>query len=685
MIAAHRLLASPPASEPVGRLLRCCLLATGFAIFAALCIAMPRSGHIAPMWVANAFALTALLRSDHRRWPEIVLSCFAGNLAASLLSGLSVSAALALGFSNVVEYTLTAVILRALLGREISIEQARHLLVLGFVGAISSQLSAALQSGLLALLMGYKAAPNFRIWAIGHPLGLLLATPCFLAMSHVRTHLREQPFTKAGAISLVGLTATAVAVFAQSRYPLLFLIFPVLIFVCMNLGVFGAALGVVITSVLAVTGTVLHHGPMMLIHGDLMERTAVLQLFLGTALFSSLPVASLQARRRRAAEELAVEAARARLAEAAAAQSEAHYRQMTEGASDALGTMNMDGRLTYVSPAIEAITGHPAQDLIGRRLSEYVERDDLARIRANLEAIVAYRRPPGVPIEYRFRHKAGHWIWLQANPKVIRDDQDAPLGTVDVVRDITARKLMEAELEQARADAEAAAIVKAEFLANMSHELRTPLTAIIGFGALMAEDRGLSPRTRTHLARVRTASDALLSTVNDVLDFSKLEAGQVEICRWPTDPAELVGEVLSLLGEQAAAKGLTLEAEGLESLPERLELDRDRIRQVLVNLVGNAVKFTSRGGVRLLVGYDQHALSVRGRRHRPRHSARAPLAALPEVLAGGRVEHAPPRRHRLGPGHLQRAGRGHGRADQGGERGRARIDVLLPGASSPRD
>ena len=162
--------------------------------------------------------------------------------------------------------------------------------------------------------------------------------------------------------------------------------------------------------------------------------------------------------------------------------------------------------------------------------------------------------------------------------------------------------------------ANAAAAVKAEFLANMSHELRTPLTSVIGFAELLRLQPELADKTRDYVERVINGSHALLATVNDVLDFSKLEAGQVEIRPRPTIVAPMIGNVVDLFTPQAAAKGLTLECRIASSVPPALLLDADRVRQILLNLIGNAVKFTASGGVTIALDYNDDnilTLSVR--------------------------------------------------------------------------
>ncbi|QUD89131.1 GAF domain-containing hybrid sensor histidine kinase/response regulator [Phenylobacterium montanum] len=197
------------------------------------------------------------------------------------------------------------------------------------------------------------------------------------------------------------------------------------------------------------------------------------------------------------------------------------------------------------------------------------------------------------------RFVAGRW-------QVERGPDGEILAAVGTALDVTEQKRAEAELLEARAEAEAAAAVKSVFLANMSHELRTPLTSIVGFTRLALEQDGLTGLARDYVERVADASRALLSSVNDILDFSKLEAGQVNLHPQPTSLSHLVKTTLDLFIPQAAAKDLKLDfvaGPGVEHLV--LLVDPDRVRQILLNLVGNAVKFTEHGGVTLSAAYDE--------------------------------------------------------------------------------
>ncbi|HYE44457.1 MAG TPA: PAS domain S-box protein [Caulobacter sp.] len=296
-----------------------------------------------------------------------------------------------------------------------------------------------------------------------------------------------------------------------------------------------------------------------------------------------------------------------KLAELALAQSEAHYRQLADNTADTIACFGRDDRIRYLSPSVERLTGYTVAQLTGADAAAYVHPDDIDAIRAAHRELFAGLHPDGVTLEYRVRHKAGHWLWVESRRTLTRGEAPEIVG---VQRDVTARKAMEAELVEARAAAEAAASAKADFLANMSHELRTPLTSILGFTRLAAEQPGLDPLTRGYVERVTEGGQALLSVVNDILDFSKLEAGQLVIRPQPTAPARLARAALELFGPQAGAKDLTLTLDSDITEDQYVLADPDRLRQILLNLVGNAVKFTEAGTVTLSLRREGERLSA---------------------------------------------------------------------------
>jgi PAS domain S-box-containing protein len=291
--------------------------------------------------------------------------------------------------------------------------------------------------------------------------------------------------------------------------------------------------------------------------------------------------------------------------------SEARYRLLANNATDVIATYGLDGRFRYVSPAIEAVLGYVPEELVGERFSDFMHPDDVEGVR---EAFAAYAAadagtvPPRVP--YRGITKGGVVIWLEAHPKLIRDTSGRPVEFQDVVRDISDTKALEDALIAARDRAEAGAKAKSEFLANMSHELRTPLTSVIGFSGLLQDSGSLPETERRYVDRIATASEALLGVINDILDYSKLEAGAVELEPQAFSPARMAEGAASIVESQCLAKGLTLEVMVDPAVPDVLTGDEGRLRQVTLNFLGNAAKFTAKGSIRVKVGWINDRLRV---------------------------------------------------------------------------
>ncbi|MDO9076829.1 MAG: ATP-binding protein [Brevundimonas sp.] len=295
------------------------------------------------------------------------------------------------------------------------------------------------------------------------------------------------------------------------------------------------------------------------------------------------------------------------------AASEARYRLLADNATDIIATYGLDGVFEYVSPSIEGAMGYRPEELVGRSFWEFMHTDDVEGLRA---AFTAYLKAgPGASsprVPYRGVRKDGQLVWLEAHPMVIRDARGRPVGFQDVVRDVTETKALEDQLIAARDVAEAGAQAKSEFLANMSHELRTPLTSVIGFSGLLQASRNLPEAERRYADRIATGSEALLSVINDILDYSKLEVDAVDLDPQAYDPRVMAEGAVALVESQCQAKGLVLETVIDSGLPEALMGDEGRLRQVTLNFLSNAVKFTTSGTVllELTVAGDRLRLAV---------------------------------------------------------------------------
>lgn len=298
-------------------------------------------------------------------------------------------------------------------------------------------------------------------------------------------------------------------------------------------------------------------------------------------------------------------------AEEAIKASEARYRLLADNSTDIIAIYGIDGVFRYLSPAIEGPMGYRPDELVGQPCGDFMHPEDVDRVQT-LFADYARSGPetqsPRVP--YRGVRKDGSFVWLEAHPRLIRNAKGQPIEFQDVVRDITATKALEEALIGARDVAEAGARAKSEFLANMSHELRTPLTSVIGFSGLLKCSQNLPDTERRFADRIATSSEALLSVINDILDYSKLEADAVGLDPMPFDPRVMAEGATGIVEAQCVAKGLALDVEVEPGMPEALVGDEGRLRQVMLNFLSNAMKFTRQGRVLMKMGWADGRLRI---------------------------------------------------------------------------
>ena len=294
----------------------------------------------------------------------------------------------------------------------------------------------------------------------------------------------------------------------------------------------------------------------------------------------------------------------------ALAKSEERFDLAMRGANDGLWDWDMLTGTVYYSPRWKSMLGH-AEDEIGNSLDEWSSRvhpDDLASALAAIDAHLAGRCDK-FEVRFRFRHKDGHYLWMLSRGQALFDDSGRPLRMVGTHTDISAQKQVEAELTTALGAAEAASRSKSEFLANMSHEIRTPMNGILGMLSLVLDTR-LDDEQREYLGLARSSADALLRILNDILDFSKIEAGRLDVSVEAFDLAELMRELVSIELPRCRERGLYLQLELAADLPPSLHADPARVRQILVNLLGNAIKFTHTGGITLSARREGRAIRI---------------------------------------------------------------------------
>ena len=281
-------------------------------------------------------------------------------------------------------------------------------------------------------------------------------------------------------------------------------------------------------------------------------------------------------------------------------QSESQYRVLADHSTDVITLNALDGRRIYVSPSARRALGYSLEELFDANY-DFLHPEDASWVPGRIARMLV-DGAEAATLQYRLVRKDGETVWVETNFGVIRGEGSEPT-LLAVCRNIDARKTLETELVEARRRAEAAAAAKSDFLANMTHELRTPLNAIIGFSGVLAGSPRLTGEDGRHAGLILEASNALLELVNSVLDYSKLEAGAAQLEARAFDPAGPARAMAGLMAEQAGAKGLDLTVTTQGAIAP-LVGDPTRIRQVLLNFLSNAIKFTAAGGVTVTVRQD---------------------------------------------------------------------------------
>ncbi len=305
-------------------------------------------------------------------------------------------------------------------------------------------------------------------------------------------------------------------------------------------------------------------------------------------------------------------------AEQALRASETRMRAITSSAQDAIAMMSPDGEISFWNPAAERIFGYSAEEAIGRDLHSLLTPE---RYRESQRNAYATFRETGCgaavnkSLELEGRNKDGHEISVELSMSAI--ELSDGWHAVGIMRDITDRKRTEETLREANAAleqqtcvatemaarAEAASVAKGEFLANMSHEIRTPMNGVIGMTGLLL-DTELNEEQKRYAEVVRTSGEALLSLINDILDFSKIEAGKLELETLDFDLYSMLDDFSVTLALRAHEKGLELLCGADPGVPSLLRGDPGRLRQILTNLTGNAIKFTYEGEVAIHVSLE---------------------------------------------------------------------------------
>ena len=281
-------------------------------------------------------------------------------------------------------------------------------------------------------------------------------------------------------------------------------------------------------------------------------------------------------------------------AEAALRESEEKFRTIIETTPDGYYEIDQGGNFTFFNDSMCKIVGYSRNEIAGLNQLELLDEANSQKLKDVFNQVLGSGKPV-TSLAWTLSDKSRSLRFLESSVSLIKDPKGNPLGFGGFIRDVTQRQRAEV-MYRAKLAAEAASRTKSEFLASMSHEIRTPLNAIIGLVELMLTS-DLPPDQREDLDVVKSSAYSLLSIINNILDFSKIEAGRLEFEKTPISFRQFMDESLKIMGMKAHEKGIELAYRIAPDIPDRIQGDPVRLRQVLLNLVDNAIKFTKKGEV----------------------------------------------------------------------------------------
>jgi diguanylate cyclase (GGDEF)-like protein/PAS domain S-box-containing protein len=391
-------------------------------------------GGVTILWPANGFLLGVILCAPRRQWVSYLLLGFLVDLAVNHALGQSEFISTYDSFSNLLEVLVAGLLLRPIISPSPDLTRRNQLVSLLFYGVIVAPAAASLFAASYA--NGHFTLPtlrSFQHWFTADALGIAIVTPLYLSFQQ-RRHFAGRSWAEVAALFSL-LAITTIAVFTESRFPLLFLITPCLLYLGMRLRIAGSAMGLLLVAVFGGIFTSHGYGPLMLIrNGSVSSRTAVLQFFLAVSMVMLYVI-----------EVIISESSSLQLSLRA---SETRFRLLAETSRDVIVLSDLNGTRRYVSPAIQELLGWAPEELVGERYSQIVHPDDVPR----LEQVLAHCRSgkPYNTLEYRCRRTDGTYLWMEANLRLYTDPGTGePVGFVNVVRDIASRKAAEEQLHRA--------------------------------------------------------------------------------------------------------------------------------------------------------------------------------------------------------------------------------------------
>jgi len=559
------------------------LVALAYVVTGWLGLQIPAVGsHITLVWFPTGIAVAAFLLIGRRCWPGV----YGGALVVNLIIGSPWPLAAGIAVGNTLGPWLAA----HLLSRRqfhASFDRQQDVLLFIVAAAIGMVLSASggvLSLHLAGLLPVAKLAPAWLAWWLGDAVGVLLAAPLVLALTHhgldqIRQH-RQEWLLWALISGLVVWLAFMHDFENGGRLPLAFMTLPLVAWASLRFGNAGGMIGALFFSLCAAFSTATGHGTFHV--GDASVSLFLLWGYMTVSVLTVLLIVALLAGRVQAEKVLRA--------------SEEKLRSLYELSPLGIALTDMEGRYLEFNEAFREICGYPEDELKAidywTLTPKQYEADEQAQL-ACLERTGRYG-----PYEKEYVRKDGSLVPLRLNGLLVKDGEGRP-RIWSIVEDISATRRYEAELRLAKEQAEAANLSKSRFLATMSHEIRTPLNGILGMTQLLLMENVADSERKEFARTILNSGQTLLTLLNDILDLSKVEAGKMVLVEAIFEPRQLVRETVALFGELAQGQGLLLETEWAGPEEARYRADPVRLRQMLANLVSNAIKFTPRGSIQI--------------------------------------------------------------------------------------
>lgn len=549
-------------------------------------------GRIAVVWLANAFLVAVILRSKKKHVPYYLLGAFLANIAANLLTGDTVNQGMALAAINQFEIILIWLLMRRFGAAAPDMQRIWDLGKFCLVGGLVAPLASGLLAGLVFSEGTWQSfLMSWFQWAATKGLGMILLSPAVMVL----IDLIKPAQTAGGSRSFLLLNANlwewlaiqaftlaaAATIFWFLSFPVFFLIAPLVLLNAFRLGTLGTSVSIVLIAIVVVVGAALETGPFYSVDLTLTAKLLILQFFLLSCFAVGMPTSAMLAEK------------------ASIRQSLSDHREvsssMLENMNEVLFRTNRDLQWLFLNPAWQKLTGLPVQDSLGRDMGEIFDADDFEALKTRLEPIQsgAIQR---ARFEGSISHENGSILDVELSFSRLTGKDGSFLGIVGSIRDVTERKQMEHNLVAARVGAEKAADAKTRFLANMSHEIRTPMNGVLGFTQLLL-DADLPSEQKNQAQMILDSGNAMMRLLNNILDISKVEAGQGNSNIAPMSTRHVLQSCVYLMAPIADQKHLDLKLEIADDVPSMVLADANHLRQIVLNLLGNAVKFTSSGAV----------------------------------------------------------------------------------------